>query len=323
MSQGLVYIGQVINIEPIPNADRIERLDVACGPGGNWSGVTQKGEYQVGGLCRVYLQDSVLPQTPEFDFMSQRHYRVRMARLRGVPSECLVMPLAVTKGYQVGDDITELAGVTKYEKPIPVNMSGKVVGAFPSFIPKTDEPNFQAVPEMVEALQGQLFYATEKADGTSATFFFWEDRFGVCSRNWELEPEDHNLYWRMARKYHLPDILAHRDYAIQAEIIGPNIQGNPYKLAEPQIYVFDIYNIAKRCYLDGSTLQIVLENMGLPMVPIVAAGTFRANAEQLRVHAEGKYPSGVEREGIVIRPLRETAVNGKRLSFKVLNLKYK
>jgi nucleoside-triphosphatase THEP1 len=47
------------------------------------------------------------------------------------------------------------------------------------------------------------------------------------------------------------------------------------------------------------------------------------STECLREIAEGTYQSGVQREGIVIRPVREMRVEGQRLSFKVVNLLYK
>ena len=159
---GLVYIGKVITVEPIANADRIERLDVVTGHGGKWSGIAVKDQFQVEDSCQVYLQDSIVPVTPEFAFMERHHYRVRMVRLRGVPSECLIMPQ--TLPGEIGDDVTEVAGVTKYEKPLPAGI-GDIAGHFPSFIPKTDEPLFQQVPQMVQALYGKPFYATIKADG--------------------------------------------------------------------------------------------------------------------------------------------------------------
>ena len=89
----LAYLGQVITIYPIPGADRIESLEVVCGNGGRWRGTAKKTEFAVGDLCEVYLQDALLPQTDRFAFLEQRGWRIRMMRLKGVPSECLIMPL--------------------------------------------------------------------------------------------------------------------------------------------------------------------------------------------------------------------------------------
>ena len=91
----LAYVGQVITVYPIHGADRIESLEVVCGKGGRWRGTAKKSEFAVGELCEVYLQDALLPQTERYAFLEQRGWRVRMMRLRGVPSECLIMPLTI------------------------------------------------------------------------------------------------------------------------------------------------------------------------------------------------------------------------------------
>ena len=169
----LAYIGQVTTIYPIPSADFIESLEVVCGPGGRWRGTAKKGDLALGDRCEVYLQDALLPQSERFAFLESRHWRIRMVRLKGVPSECLLMPLTeATAGLEPGADITELAGVVKYEKPMSANLGGDIRGSFPAFIPKTDEPNFQRAPDLVAALQGRPFYATLKVDGSSGTVFW-------------------------------------------------------------------------------------------------------------------------------------------------------
>ena len=323
---GLVYIGKVINIESIPNADRIERLDVVTGHGGKWSGIAVKGQFQTNDPCQVYLQDSIVPVTPEFAFMERHHYRVRMVRLRGVPSECLIMPQTIPG--EIGDDVTDAAGVTKYEKPLPAGI-GDIAGHFPSFIPKSDEPNFQGVPELVEALRGKTWYATVKADGMSSTIYYWQDHIGVCSRNYEIKPSDHGTLWRLARKYYLDKNLP-SGYAIQGEVVGPGIQSNPLGLKEVDFLVFNIYNITEKRYLDIIDTLAMIDNLGLSLVATARQTNtdgFNLDADRLRNLAEQQvYPNGKPAEGIVVRPLVEQTVivDGTltRLSFKCLNLLY-
>lgn len=46
--------------------------------------------------------------------------------------------------------------------------------------------------------------------------------------------------------------------------------------------------------------------------------------EELRKMAEGVYAgTDTQREGIVVRPIEVIRIDGRRLSFKVLNLNYK
>lgn len=313
---GLVYIGKITQILPIEKADRIESVEVVCGKGGRWRGTVQKGQFKEGDICQVYLQDTLVPQIEEFAFMEKNKWRVKMMRLRGVPSEVLIMPQSI-KG-DVGDDITVLTNVMKYNKPIPVSMGGEIYGNFPSFIPKTDEPNFQKVPEMIEFLMGKMFYSTVKVDGSSATVYKYDGHFGCCSRNWERKETDNNIIWTLAKKYGMDEL--DDGIAIQFEVAGPGIQKNTMGLEEVQPFLFNIYDIKNHKYI--SSVASILPN--IPRVPILETAIFNfSNDEELRKYAEGKYQNGKQREGIVIRPTEESYIGNSRVSFKVLNLLYK
>ncbi len=314
MTKALAIIGKIIATAPIDGADRIQQATVVCGTSGKWQGVVGK-DISIGDIVMVFLQDAILPPDPRWAFMEKHHWRVRMARFKGVPSECLIVPDG--SNMPPGTDMTEALGVTKYEKPIPAGMAGDMVGAFPGFIPKTDEPNFQTVDGWEKLLAAGDWYAAEKADGTSCTV--WNDEAGmhVCSRNWELKEFTasgaSNVYWRAARQYGL-ERLPH-GYALQFEVVGPGIQGNPMGLPALEARAFSLYNINKRRYENMPTLLHTAAQLGIPWaahIPIARAHT----ADDLRRLAEIKYPNGKHGEGIVIR------ANDSSWSFKVLNLRY-
>ena len=331
-----VYIGTIRDVIPIPGADKIEAVKAVCGSGGRWCGVVQKGQFKVHDPCQVYLQDSLLPHTPEFAFMERYGYRVRMAKFRGMPSEALIWPQNISGN--VGDDVTEQAGVTKYEKPIPTCLSGEVYGNFPNFIPKTDEPNFQSVPEMVEALKGKRYFATVKIDGSSGTAYRLDGHFGVCSRNWELKETDGNAFWRCMTE---PWRNIPSGYAVQFEVAGPGIQGNAMGLKTIQPFAFQVWNIVEKRYLHFLDFHDFARIHNLPTVPVLVwENKWSCESDDaLRLFAEGTYPNGHQREGIVLRPQTETwmpAIAGlndhcsvgissvnRRLSFKVVNLLYR
>ncbi len=321
----LAYIGQVTQIYPLPGADFIESLEVVCGPGGRWRGTAKKGDFAPGDRCEVYLQDALLPQTERFAFLEARHWRIRMVRLKGVPSECLLMPLTdATAGLEVGTDITELAGVAKYEKPLSANRGGDIRGSFPAFIPQTDEPNFQRAPDLVAALQGRPFYATLKADGSSGTVFWDADgALRACSRNFELKERPDTAVWQLAAKYELAQ--HHLPLALQFEIVGPGVQKNRLGLKELDLRLFNVWHIEQRRYLDYADMLAVAQSLGLPVVDLVEVGESfdLSDDEALRRYAERTYPNGATAEGVVIRPTQEMRVNGERLSFKVINLLYR
>jgi RNA ligase (TIGR02306 family) len=333
-NEKLAWTGTIIAIDPIEKADRIEAATVVCGNGGKWCGVVQKGRFKVGDSCEVYLQDSIVPQDERFAFMEKNKYRIRMQRLRGMPSECLIMP--PTTDLAVGTDITDVMKVERYVKQMPACLSGDAVNAFPSFVPKTDEINFQSAPPLVEAMRGEKMYVTVKADGTSSTAYSSDEsslicghKFGVCTRNWEMKEftkaGQRQVMWEIARKFDLEKHLSDLNIAMQWETVGPGIQKNALKLAEIEPRLFDIYDIGQREYWEPEKMLEFAASIEFPTVQVIECGerVFDMTDEEMRVFAEGKYPGGGQREGIVIRPMRAKRLLNERVSFKVLNLKYK
>lgn len=311
----LAYIGKIIKIEPIQEADLIESATVVCGQGGKWIGVVGKCQFTVGDECVAYLQDAVLPEDCGLDFMAKSDWRVKMRRFKGVPSECLIDVKKIDG--DIGTDVTHLLNVRKFFKPIPENMQGQTLGDFPSFIPKTDEQNFQSVPHLVEYMKGKQFVATVKYDGTSCTAYKYQGHFGVCSRTLELK-DGNNVYWNTCRNIGIPE-----GYALQIEIHGEKINKNPAGIKGTEPRAFSLYDIEKHEYLSAVHLSAMCEKLGITQVDLVMTGDyFEFTEDELRKLAEGTYPNGKQREGIVVRPLEEARVNGDRVSFKVINLNY-
>lgn len=313
----IAVIGKIIMIEAIKDADRIKLATVVCGDAGRWSGVVGL-NHEVGEVVTVFLQDAVLPPDDRWAFMEKHKWRVRMARFRDCPSECVIVKGA--PDMPVGTDLAEVLGVTKYFKPLPESMNGEAVGNFPSFIPKTDEPNFQTVPELVEMMGKESWVATLKCDGSSCTA--WNDDDGnlhVASRNLELREFNakgaSNSYWRVARKYDFSKLP--KGMALQFEVCGPGIQGNPMGLKEIDGYGFTLYDYVNRKTRGSYKLAEVLAEIGMPMAPVILFANGDLSHDELRKLAEVKYPNGKHGEGIVIRGA------GGGFSFKVINLLYR
>ena len=332
MTQKLAVIGKITDVQPIEGADRIRQATVVCGDAGKWQGVVGL-DIQQGDLVTVFLQDALLPPDPRWDFMSKHKYRVKMSRFKGVPSEVVIIPLypigqwegvaGPSVPLEIGQDMTEFLGVTKYSKPLPESLNGVARGNFPSFIPKTDEPNFQTVPDLVEALFAQSWTATLKCDGTSCTV--WNDdatgAMRVASRNLELEEFSPsgagNAYWRAARLYDFTQLSS--GCALQFEVVGPGIQKNPLGLTEIEGRAFTLYNYQTHQPMSRDELVAATEAIGIPLAPALFSGhpSAPASADRLRSMADITYPTGKPAEGIVLRTLDH------RISFKVINLLYK
>jgi RNA ligase (TIGR02306 family) len=204
-----------------------------------------------------------------------------------------------------------------------------VKGAFPSFIPKTDEERVQNIPDVIARHQNNTkFYCTEKIDGCSATFYKKDGEFGVCSRNLELKETEGNTLWKIAKKYNLAEVLP-EGYAVQGEIIGEGVQGNPLKQKGQDLYVFNVYHIGAGRYLNYYEMQEFCSGRKLRVVPTVAAEfVLNADVDGLLKEADGKSyinPS-CEREGLVYRPMEEMQeeIGGVlgRFSFKTISNSY-
>jgi RNA ligase (TIGR02306 family) len=115
------YVATIKEVRAIPNADNIE-LVIA----GGWNAITKKGEFKEGDLTVIATTDAVIPEAFS-EKMGVTSYlrkggRVRTVKLRGVYSECLIIPTKYIPGYgdryQDGDDMMEKFGIVKYEPPI-------------------------------------------------------------------------------------------------------------------------------------------------------------------------------------------------------------
>src|SRR5262245_13237061 len=112
MERKLVSIQRVDAIEPIEGADTIVK---ARGMG--WDVVVKKHEFQLGDPCVFFEIDSVLPEGKAWaEFMRPRGFRVKTARLRGVLSQGLALPVDIlpegTDVPEQGTDVRDLLGVT-------------------------------------------------------------------------------------------------------------------------------------------------------------------------------------------------------------------
>jgi len=317
---GLVYVGKIINLEPIPGADFIVSATVVCGEGGKWKGIVRKADFNVDDYCIVFLPDSLLdPEIHSYlPFMKDSNWRVKMRRFKGAPSEVLITLTRLGDGcIHVGKDVTIDYQVVKYHKPVPAHLQGIAKGNFPDFIPKTDELNYQRYPELVDNLVGKAWYMTEKADGSSTTAYRWKGEFGICSRNLELVRNPDNGYWKVSEKYQLEPNLPD-GIAIQWETCGPGIQSNPMGLKDIDGFLFSGYHIVEKRYLTFKELRALSDSLKFPTVRMIEWGhCFIPHG--LETRGEGVYSNGKQREGVVIRS-QENLEGHKPISFKVINL---
>lgn len=342
----LASVQTVTVAEPIPGADAIEKIRVL-----GWWVVVKKGEFAPGDRV-VYCEiDSLLPETSEFEFLRASSYkpalvdstgtvlqaagfRIKTIRLRGQVSQGICFPLSVLPPGAPADDgadVTDALGVRKWEPP-QTGSAGRSKGTFPGFLPKTDETRVQVLEKTLARYLGAEFYLTEKLDGTSFTAFVREGEFGVCSRNMLLDTTDDTATLiRVAKRLGLEERLRAfaaargHDVAVQGEVIGPGVQQNKYGLKELVLRVFNVFDVSAYRYLDHTDMLSAVEELGLEVVPPLGTLVLAHGVDQLVALSEGTsvLNSKVQREGIVLRPLREVRDDYLgRLSFKAINPKF-
>jgi RNA ligase (TIGR02306 family) len=341
----LVTIRNISGIRPIPDADAIE-----CATVEGWSVVIKKGEFQPGDLCVHFEIDSFLPFADErFAFLAKNKIiwegregvRLRTVKLRGQVSQGLILPLFAfpeidkvrTEQKLSSADVREIdfsshINVEKWEAPIPADLAGEVEGAFPSVVQKTDQERIQNIPEILaNAGVDDLYEVTIKLDGSSMTVFHNAGKVGVCGRNWQYCETGSNTLWRVARRDRLIEALAlfGQNIALQGEIIGEGIQGNPEKIRGQEFYLFDIFDIDKQVYLGRKARQSVIASLTqtgaaikeVPYIDDVSLRRFQGEMGEILAFAEG--PSlnpKTSREGVVFKRL-----DGGQ-SFKVISNQY-
>jgi hypothetical protein len=202
---------------------------------------------------------------------------------------------------------------------------------FPKWIIKTDETRIENAPFYLQS--EDKWIKTEKLDGTSCTYAVNKNKKGyefiVCSRNVRQKDRDQscyhesNIYWELADKYNIKEVLTRfakdnklNRVVLQGEGVG-NVQGNPYKLDENRLYVFNLIvngvrygtiDMTKFCYTNElNHVPIIDESYELPKT-----------MEEMKLEADGysEINPKVKREGFVYRSL-----DGQK-SFKNVSREY-
>jgi len=273
----LASIKPITYIKPIEGADAIECAIVD----GGWPVVIRKGEYKVGDTAVYFEIDSWVPHELA-PFLSSgkepREYngvkgeRLRTVKLRGQVSQGLLLPLdclgSISNDASVGEDVSHILNIQKWEPPIPSQLQGTMKGNFPHFIPKTDQERCQNLrKDIFETYKDNTYEVTTKLDGSSTTIYIKDGEVGVCSRNIDLKETEGNSFWKAAREQNIIEPIVElskekgEEYAIQGELIGEGIQGNPEKLQGQRFYLFDIYSITEGRYMTPFERYAVLDQL--------------------------------------------------------------
>ena len=336
----MAWIAKIDNVETHPNADALDICTV-----GGWKVVSQKGLYRKGDLAVYASIDSWIPneiapflskgQEPR-EYNGVKGERLRTIKLRGVISQGLLLPFgicmstydgeAVSTDWNIGDDVSELLGIQKYEPPIPACLAGEVKGVFPSWGRKTDQDRCQNLEsEIQDAYDNDVkFEVTIKLDGSSCSCGTSVDgEYVVCSRNLSLHTDQAgNTFIDVCNKNEMSNkTVNHKGLLFSGELMGPGIQKNREGLKDHDMFVFDIYDSVNGKYLSSNERINLCEKLVLSHVPVLYNGV---TLKELNLHnvsdilkfAEGPSLHNNNREGVVFK-----SIDGS-FSFKAISNKF-
>lgn len=347
----MAWIAKINRVEKHLGADSLDICTV-----GGWQCVTRIGDFKEGDLAVYGSIDSWIPNEifpalskgkEPSEYNGVKGERLRSVRLRGQLSQGLLLSIdsiekEITLGeckyafrdvmWKEGEDVTELLGIQKWERPISPQIAGLARGNFPSEVPKTDQERIQNLGRNLEqwCADKEEWEVTEKLDGSSCTFYLdKENVFHVCSRNLDLKFDENNAFWQMAIKYDVENKMRNYGlvgFAFQGELIGNKVNGNIYKMSDIDFYVFDVFSAATPTtpgtYLSAPNRINLCARFGLKHVPVIFPVYFEMCAnncttiDSLLQMAEGKsiINPQVNREGLVFKNIKDLNVSFKAIS---------
>jgi RNA ligase (TIGR02306 family) len=338
----LASVQRIWKIEPIEGADRIELAHVL-----GWQCVVNKGQFQPMDPAVYFEVDSFLPVCPEFEFLRDSSYRktdvmgegfrLRTMKFRGQISQGLLLPLdafpQIPKDAEIGEDVSALLSVRKWEIEERISTGGTMIGALPPDIPHTDETRVQAEPELIQDFAGLEYYISTKMDGSSHSVGLDSEGFHVTGHNYEYKDDGKSPFYEFVKALKLEEKMrafAEENelltFTIQGELCAPGIQNNRLRLTKPEWYVFTVRENGKRVSLER--MLEICRRLELKSVPIEEIGqdlpSKYSTVEALLERADGSYPNGGKKEGIVIRPTNPVYCEriSASLSMKVVSNKY-
>lgn len=337
MSKTAITIERINQVDPHPNADRLDVVQVL-----GYSVVVSKGSFKVGDAGVYFPPDMLIPQNVAEDlgvanYLRHAVYpgdtdrskcRISSCRLRGVPSYGFLINIGSVESF--GADVTEMYKGKKYSPPTRV-LGGDCLQPVPEFHEYTEIENIQRFPN---AFTNELVRITEKIHGTNCRLgLIGGELMAGSHKTRRVEGDPRTMYWKpMDIVEPLLRACASRyggNIIVFGEIFGPKIQDMDYGASVPMFRAFDI-SVNGR-YLSDVNFSYMCADSGVETVPSLYCGMF--NMDIVKDLTDGPTLMGNDkdircafkgREGVVIKPLCEqfSDVLGGRLILKSVSVDY-
>lgn len=338
------------------NADKLQ-----VGKVGSYQVVVQAGLYQDGDIVVFAPEKSVLTGRLKTEYENylagSNKDRVKEVRLRGEVSAGIIIPNelwvdGVTEA-QVGEDISTLFGITKYEPPIPQQLAGKIKAYDMPNVGSHDCEQYAVYQN--EFIQNERVLITEKLHGSQSivAYNFELDKKlisskGMLKNGFEIEEDINNSYWRGAINDQIFEKIKSEFSEGTIQIFGelvPIQSGYDYGQTKDTIKIFDVrkdnisipYDLVPQVFKD-QWVPIVFDGP----IELVETEVVLYSDPEKGIHKTKKVSSlpvdiiklceGMElvsgkskhiREGVVIRPyLDRRASDNTLLRLKIINPKY-
>ena len=339
-----------------PNADALE-----LGKVGSYQVVVQKGLYKSGDEVVFSPEKSVLTGQIKSEFESYlagpNKDRVKAVRLRGEISSGIIIPKHLVPDFEIfnlGEDISEKLGITKYEPPIPTQLAGKVKSFDMPFIGNHDCEHANVYVN--DLIKGERVVITEKVHGsqfilaheieTNKTIVSSK---GMLKSGLSIEESDDNTYWIATKNDDIVGRITRNFNSGVIQVFGeviPVQKGYNYGQSKPTVRIFDV-----RVNSESIPYDKVPNDLTEIWVPVIYDGNLNLEEKEVLIYEDKEkgirktridniLPKDVInlckgkelvsgnnahiREGMVIRPYVDRyAKDGTKLRLKVINPAYK
>lgn len=336
-----------------PNADRLEIIVMNEG---SITSVVPKGKFQKRDVVHYVPPDALIPESIAAQLSVSKYLkmaiypgdhaksncRVGAVRLRGEPSfGCVFSDDDLdTAGLPIPMNSEALNKVLKVEKYTPplreCSHAAQHHPAHEYFPRYTDIERFQKYPNLI--MEGTMVRVTEKIHGRNC-------RVGILNidGHFEFVAGSHNHirkqpeggrfcpYWSPMENGDVLTLInnlcdGQHNVVVYGEVYGPGMQKMDYGVPNGTVAfrVFDIMVDGR--FLDYQDLALACSAAKVPLVPILFIGEF--SKEMLREITSGPTTLGEPRsdfkgrEGVVVTPLKEYYVGGKRAIIKSISVDY-
>jgi RNA ligase (TIGR02306 family) len=304
-----------------PNADR---LSICTLEGMSFQFVTGRNQFEPGARVVYYPIDSFLPprKIEALGLIGKLAgplmNRVKTVSLRGAISQGLVEPALDWPGAPQGYDLTEALGVVKYEPEAVTTQNADLFPLSVVGLSMYDIEGAERHPGVVDTLMDVRCQITEKLEGSN---------IGITARLGEVTAisSRERVIVEHVGKTHPMCVVAREQglvelaesyisrgashVTIYGEYLGPGVQGNIYGLSRKEIRCFDVK--VGQVYMDPEDALHQVACAGASWVPVLGSDiTLREFLAGRTIQEAGNggslLPSNCRREGIVVKPMKET-----------------